>query len=100
MICSARIVPDEAPLAPLVDEAGGDEAVRVPVGEAFCADGVITQGSTRVDEALLTGESAPVDKALGDAVVAGRFVQAARLSGWTTAIYYAQEKDTAFHALG
>jgi len=47
------------------------DVVRVPVGEAFCADGVITQGSTRVDEALLTGESAPVDKALGDAVVAG-----------------------------
>ncbi len=47
------------------------DVVRVPLGEAFCADGVLTQGSTRVDEALLTGESAPVDKAVGDAVVAG-----------------------------
>lgn len=47
------------------------DVVRVPVGEAFCADGMLTQGGTRVDEALLTGESAPVDKAPGDVVVAG-----------------------------
>ncbi|RZL03614.1 MAG: cadmium-translocating P-type ATPase [Rubrivivax sp.] len=47
------------------------DVVCVPVGEAFCADGVLTQGATRVDESLLTGESAAVAKATGDAVVAG-----------------------------
>ena len=47
------------------------DVVRVPVGQSFCADGVLTQGSTRADESLLTGESAPVEKALGDAVAAG-----------------------------
>ena len=47
------------------------DIVRVPVGQSFCADGVITQGETRADEALLSGESAPVDKTIGDAVVAG-----------------------------
>ena len=47
------------------------DVVRVPVGQAFCADGVLTQGVTRADESLLSGESAPVDKAVGDAVAAG-----------------------------
>ncbi len=47
------------------------DRVRVALGQGFPADGVLTQGSTRADEALLSGESAPVDKAVGDAVLAG-----------------------------
>ena len=47
------------------------DIVRVPVGQSFFADGVLTQGSTRADESLLSGESAPVVKAVGDDVVAG-----------------------------
>ena len=47
------------------------DSVRVPLGHAFCADGVLTQGRTRVDEALLSGESSPIEKSPGDAVVAG-----------------------------
>ena len=47
------------------------DVVRVPVGQAFAADGVLTLGHTRADESLLSGESLPVEKALGDAVVAG-----------------------------
>ena len=46
------------------------DTVRVPVGQAFCADGVLTRGSTQADESLLSGESAPVAKGVGDAVVA------------------------------
>jgi Cu2+-exporting ATPase len=47
------------------------DAVRVPVGEAFAADGVVCRGHTQADESLLTGESAPVDKAQGAEVVGG-----------------------------
>ena len=47
------------------------DTVRVAVGEAFAADGVVCRGQTQADESLLTGESAPVDKALGAEVVAG-----------------------------
>jgi P-type Cu2+ transporter len=47
------------------------DRVRVPYGEAFAADGVVAEGSTAADESLLTGESAPVSKRPGDAVVAG-----------------------------
>lgn len=47
------------------------DLVRVQPGEAFAADGVVVQGSTLVDEALLTGESHPLPRGAGMAVVAG-----------------------------
>jgi Cu2+-exporting ATPase len=46
------------------------DTVRVPVGQAFPADGVLVCGTTQADEALLSGESRPVDKACGASVVA------------------------------
>jgi Cu2+-exporting ATPase len=45
--------------------------VRVPLGDAFPADGVLTEGTTQADEALLSGESAPVAKPAGSSVIAG-----------------------------
>ncbi len=47
------------------------DRVRVLVGEAFPADGCLTEGETRADEALLTGESRPVLKQPGDTAIAG-----------------------------
>lgn len=47
------------------------DRIRVAAGEAFAADGIVRSGDGWVNEALLTGESAPVAKAVGDAVVAG-----------------------------
>ena len=47
------------------------DRVRVPVGEAFPADGAVLEGRTAVDEALLTGESRPVEKEPGDEAIAG-----------------------------
>jgi len=52
--------------------AAGD-VVRVLPGEAFPADGCITEGSTFADEALLTGESTPLAKTPGSAVTAGSY---------------------------
>lgn len=43
--------------------------VRVRPGEAVPADGVVVEGVTAVDEALLTGESRPVAKRPGDGVI-------------------------------
>lgn len=48
----------------------GDRVVVRP-GERVPADGVITEGQTQVDEAMLTGESLPVAKATGDRVIGG-----------------------------
>jgi len=43
----------------------GDEVVVRP-GESFPVDGVLVKGSTTVDESMLTGESLPVEKTIGD----------------------------------
>jgi Cu2+-exporting ATPase len=50
--------------------AAGD-LIRVLPGEVFPADGVVTTGESRVDEALLTGESTPLLRRQGEAVIAG-----------------------------
>ncbi len=47
------------------------DVVRVYNGEAFPADGRLIEGHTSADEALLTGESAPVNKDIGAEVIAG-----------------------------
>ncbi len=57
----------EVPLAQVV---AGD-TVLVRPGEKMPVDGVVTEGSTEVDESMLTGETLPVVKAAGDAVTGG-----------------------------
>lgn len=47
------------------------ELVQVPAGERVPADAVVTEGAGAVDESLLTGESAPVPKRVGDTIYAG-----------------------------
>ena len=54
-----------------VDRLTVGDRVRVPVGQAFAADGVLIEGATDAGEALLTGESTPVRKEIGAQVVAG-----------------------------
>ena len=40
-------------------------------GEIIPADGIIIEGNTQVDEALLTGEGRPIDKHCGDELIGG-----------------------------
>jgi Cu2+-exporting ATPase len=47
------------------------DVLRIHPGESFCADGVLTAGATRVDEALLTGESRPLARVAGQGVLSG-----------------------------
>lgn len=47
------------------------DRLHVPAGERFAADGVVEQGEGCVDEAILTGESQPLLKAVGAEVAAG-----------------------------
>ncbi len=48
-----------------------DDLMQVHAGETFAADGVIVQGTTQVDESLLTGESHALQRGVGEAVIAG-----------------------------
>lgn len=53
---------------PLEEVVTGD-IFHVKPGEKIPVDGVITEGQSAIDESMLTGESLPVDKALGDEVI-------------------------------
>ena len=47
------------------------ELIRVLPGETIPVDGVITSGQTSINQAVMTGESLPVDKSAGDKVSSG-----------------------------
>ncbi len=89
----ARLMPEWAhrvtaaadEIVPAADLVSGDR-VRVLPGEAFPADGVIVNGTTEVDEALLTGESRLVMRGLGEGVVAGTVNQSQAVEVKVTAI--------------
>jgi Cu2+-exporting ATPase len=76
---SARVLADggerEVPLEALVPGM----RVAVLAGETFPADGVVVGGRSNVDPSLLTGESRPVEVAVGDAVHAGTVNLSGRL---------------------
>lgn len=57
------------------DEVAVGDRLRVLAGEKIPADGRIVTGRTAVDEAVLTGESMPVDKNPGDEVKSGTLNQ-------------------------
>ena len=54
-----------------VEQIRVDDTVRVLPGETIPVDGVILSGETSVDQSVMTGESLPVDVAVGDSVFGG-----------------------------
>ncbi|MCL6648953.1 MAG: heavy metal translocating P-type ATPase [Chloroflexi bacterium] len=54
-----------------VSEVRVGDLVRVRPGEKVPVDGVIIEGRSAVDESMLTGESIPVEKTVGDPVIGG-----------------------------
>ncbi|WP_131105272.1 heavy metal translocating P-type ATPase [Ornithinimicrobium sufpigmenti] len=68
---TARVVRDGAERdVPIAEVAAGD-LVRVRPGERIPVDGRVSDGYSTVDLSLVTGESVPVDRAVGDEVVGG-----------------------------
>ena len=47
------------------------DVVRILPGETIPVDGVVISGETSIDQAVITGESLPVDKSVGDSVFCG-----------------------------
>ena len=54
-----------------VDEIKKGDLLRVLPGETIPVDGIITVGNTSIDQSIMTGESLPVDKEVGDSVFCG-----------------------------
>ncbi|WP_040030186.1 heavy metal translocating P-type ATPase [Staphylococcus cohnii] len=66
-----RVIDSEEKEEVSISEIAANDIVEVKAGESIPADGVITQGSTSVDESLVTGESKQVVKNEQDEVIGG-----------------------------
>ena len=65
-----RLTPEGEETVPAEDVAVGD-VLRVLPGETIPVDGVVRSGQTAINQAVMTGESLPVDKGPGDEVFSG-----------------------------
>jgi Cu+-exporting ATPase len=81
---------------PLNAIAKGD-LIRVRPGESVAVDGIVTEGESYVNEAMVSGEPMPVGKSIGDSVIGGTvneqgtFVfRAERVGSETTLAYIAK----------
>ena len=68
---SATVIRDGKEIEVSPDEVEVGEIIIIKPGEKIPLDGVIIEGESSVNQAALTGESAPVDKALSDNVISG-----------------------------
>lgn len=89
---TALVIRDGEELEVPVETIAVGDIIAVKPGSAIPVDGVITEGSTSVDESAITGESIPVEKKEGDAVIsatinkAGAFLFRATKVGEDTTI--------------
>ena len=68
---TARVISDAGEEIIAAEKVRKDALLRVLPGETIPVDGVIVKGETSVNQAVLTGESLPVDKGVGDEVSSG-----------------------------
>lgn len=68
---TARVIRDGQELDIAVEEVVKDDLIIVRPGEKIPVDGVLIDGYSAVDESMLTGESVPVDKRVGDFIAGG-----------------------------
>jgi Cu+-exporting ATPase len=66
---TARVIRDGQELDIPVEEVLVGDVIQVRPGEKVPVDGVLVEGSSAVDESMLTGESLPVSKKIGDEVI-------------------------------
>jgi Cu+-exporting ATPase len=68
---TARVVRGNQELELPIEDVKVDDLVRIRPGERIPADGTVVNGHSGVDQSLVTGESAPIEKAEGDSVIGG-----------------------------
>src|SRR5436190_5401963 len=83
---TARVVRDGAEIDIAVERVALGDIVRVRPGERVAVDGEVTEGRSHVDESLITGESLPVAKSVGDRVTGGAINAEGTLTVKTLAI--------------
>ncbi|MGC6768678.1 heavy metal translocating P-type ATPase [Enterococcus sp. LJL51] len=66
---TARVIRAEEELELPIDQVQQGDIIVVRPGEKIPVDGVVLEGTTAIDESMLTGESIPVEKKAGDAVI-------------------------------
>ncbi len=66
---TARVIRNGKELDLPIEEVKIGDLVRVRPGEKIPVDGVLIEGESSIDESMITGESIPVDKQIGDTVV-------------------------------
>lgn len=68
---TARVVRDGLETVIPADQVVFGDTLIVLAGETIAVDGVILSGQTSIDQSVMTGESLPVDKMVGDTVTSG-----------------------------
>lgn len=68
---TARIITDGTEKLVQAEQVKIGDVLRVLPGETIPVDGIITKGQTSINQAVMTGESLPVDKEIGDEVSSG-----------------------------
>jgi len=76
---TATVLRDGKELVVPVNEVQTGEIVVIRPGTGIPVDGIVTEGSSEVDESLITGESIPVNKQAGDTLTGGSINTAGRL---------------------
>lgn len=72
---TARIIENDIERTVDADNVKKGDIIRVLPGESIPVDGVIVSGVTSIDQSVMTGESLPVDKSVGDEVASGTINQ-------------------------
>ena len=68
---TARIIQDDVEVEVPVESVKVEDIFLVRPGEKIATDGEVMDGSSAVDESMITGESIPVEKGKGDGVIGG-----------------------------
>ena len=88
---TARVIRDGKEMDIPVEEVLVGDVIQVRPGEKIPVDGVIVEGSSAVDESMLTGESMPASKKMGDEVIGATINKTGAFKFRTTKV----GKDTA-----
>ena len=66
---TAEVLHDDSYVQVPLDQVKVGDLIRVRPGEKIAVDGIVVEGVSSIDESMVTGESLPVDKTVGDTVI-------------------------------